>query len=185
MNGELLTRAMGAIGDDLIAASDCDKVRLHFARRRAKRSKATMAAALAAALCVVIATALFAAGYISGGENNGSADENYGNETAKPDAAGEISDWNGLRVTARLYSGLTKLLPEYGSGSPESSDDAGTVPIIIIPQSASALEGAKAALAASGIGYVDNGGIVVSLTPTQLAALEGDWVGECIFDLAE
>ena len=31
----------------------------------------------------------------------------------------------------------------------------------------------------------DSGEIRVSLTPVQLAALEGEWTRECIFDLAK
>lgn len=186
MNVEMLTHAMSAIGDDLIAAADSDRVRRRFLSRRAKRRKATMIAALAAAVCVILATALFAAGHMSGGNGTGPIDENYGNEASKPDASGETSDWNGLKVTARLYSKLMHSVPEAGvSGSPEASYDPMQLHIIIIPQSAKARDGAKAAFTASGIGYGEKGGIAVSLTPTQLAALDGDWVDECIFDLAE
>ena len=181
MIGEMLSHAMSGIGDDLIASADESKVRAHFIRRHAKKRRMTLLAALAAVVCVIIASAIFAAGYMAGVGDRPEAGSspNLGADE-KAEVGQEIHDWRGLKVTSGLYSELTRELPEDdGSGMTEA------IPILILTQSTDARKKAEAALAAAGIAFSDGREIRVSLTPVQLAALEGEWTRECIFDLAK
>ena len=187
MIGEMLSHAMSGIGDDLIASADESKVRAHCIRRHAKKRRMTLLAALAAVVCVIIASAIFAAGYMAGVGDRPEAGSspNLGADE-KAEVGQEIHDWRGLKVTSGLYSELTRELPEDdGSGMTESSGISEAIPILILTQSTDAREKAEAALADAGIAFSDGREIRVSLTPVQLAALEGEWTRECIFDLAK
>lgn len=205
MKGDMLTRALGGIGDDLIAEADGDRVRLHFARRLAKRRKVTLIAACAAAICVIFALSLFAAGRLTGG--NAPNGNGAGNENDKTDGSAEsgseIRLWNGIHVTKALYNELTRdfasndgktdsgtvsgTKPEAGEfpDSPDGSEVA-EPPIIgmrIIVPNASAKEKVISALEAAGISCIDRGDIHIRIDANRLASFNGDWVDQCIFDL--
>lgn len=205
MKGDMLTRALSGIGDDLIAEADGDRVRLHFARRLAKRRKVTLIAACAAAICVIFALSLFAAGRLTGG--NAPNGNGAGNENDKTDggaeSGSEIRLWNGIHVTKALYNELTR---DFASddGKTESGTVSGTKPeagefpdspdgsevaeppmldLRIIVPNASAKEKVISALEAAGISCIDRGDIHIRIDANRLASFNGDWVDQCIFDL--
>lgn len=205
MKGDMLTRALSGIGDDLIASADSDRVRLHFARRRAKKRKATLIAACAAAICVIFALSLFAAGRLTGG--NAPNGNGAGNENDKTDGSAEsgseIRLWNGIHVTKALYNELTRDFAS-NDGKTESGTVSGTKPeagefpdspdgsevaeppmmeLRIIVPNASAKEKVISALEAAGISCIDSGDIHIRINAGRLSSLNGDWVDECIFDL--
>lgn len=205
MKGDMLTRALSGIGDDLIASADSDRVRLHFARRRAKKRKATLIAACAAAICVIFALSLFAAGRLTGG--NAPNGNGAGNENDKTDGSAEsgseIRLWNGIHVTKALYNELTRDFAS-NDGKTESGTVSGTKPeagefpdspdgpeieeppiigMRIIVPNASAKEKVISALEAAGISCIDSGDIHIRIDANRLASFNGDWVDQCIFDL--
>lgn len=205
MKGDMLTRALSGIGDDLIASADSDRVRLHFARRLAKRRKVTLIAACISAVCVIFALSLFAAGRLTGG--NAPNGNDACNENDKTDggaeSGSEIRLWNGIHVTKALYNELTRDFAS-NDGKTESGTVSGTRPGIdgppdspdgpeieeppiigmrIIVPNASAKEKVISALEAAGISCIDRGDIHVRINANRLASFTGDWVGECIFDL--
>lgn len=205
MKGDMLTRALGGIGDDLIAEADGDRVRLHFARRRAKIRKVTLIAACISAVCAIFALSLFAAGRLTGGNDPNGNDAGNENDITDGNVQGgsEIRIWNGIRVTPALYNELTR---DFASddGKTESGTVSGTKPeagelpdspdgsevaeppmldLRIILPNASVKEKVISALEAAGISYIDSGDIHIRINAGRLSSLNGDWVDECIFDL--
>lgn len=205
MKGDMLTRALSGIGDDLIASADSDRMRLHFARRLAKRRKVTLIAACISAICVIFALSLFAAGRLTDGNApNGNDACNENDKTDGSAGSGsEIRLWNGIHVTPALYNELTRdfasddgktengtvsgTKPEAGD-FPDSPDgpEIEEPPIIgmrIIVPNASAKEKVISALKAAGISYIDRGDIHIRINASRLSSLVGELAGECIFDL--
>lgn len=205
MKGDMLTRALSGIGDDLIASADSDRVRLHFARRRAKRRKVMLIAACAAAICVIFALSLFAAGRLADGNApNGNDACNENDKTdGSAESGSEIRLWNGIYVTKALYNELTRDLAS-NDGKTESGTVSGTKPedgdlpdspdgpeiteppmmeLRIIVPNASAKKKVISALEAAGISCIDSGDIHIRINAGRLSSLNGDWVDECIFDL--
>jgi len=205
MKGDMLTRALSGIGDDLIASADSDRVRLHFACRRAKRRKTTLIAACISAICVIFALSLFAAGRLTDGNApNGNDACNENDKTyGSAESGSEIRSWNGIHVTKALYNELTRDFAS-NDGKTESGTVSGTKPeagefpdspdgpeiaeppmmeLRIIVPTASAKEKVISALEAAGISCIDRGDIHIRINANRLASFTGDWVDECIFDL--
>lgn len=205
MKGDMLTRALSGIGDDLIASADSDRVRLHFARRRAKIRKVTLIAACISAVCVIFALSLFAAGRLTGGNDPNGNDAGNENDITDGNVQGgsEIRIWNGIRVTPALYNELTRIFAS-DDGKTESGTVSGTKPeagefpdspdgsevaeppmmeLRIIVPNASVKEKVISALEAAGISCIDSGDIHIRINAGRLSSLNGDWVDECIFDL--
>lgn len=205
MKGDMLTRALSGIGDDLIAEAYGDRVRLHFARRRAKIRKVTLIAACISAVCAIFALSLFAAGRLTDGNApNGNDACNENDKTnGSAESGSEIRLWNGIHVTKALYNELTR---DFASddGKTESGTVSGTKPeagefpdspdgpeiaeppimgMRIIVPNASVKEKVISALEAAGIYYIDRGDIHIRINAGRLSSLNGDWVDECIFDL--
>lgn len=205
MKGDMLTRALSGIGDDLIASADSDRVRLHFARRRAKIRKVTLIAACISAVCVIFALSLFAAGRLTGGNDPNGNDAGNENDITDGNVQGgsEIRIWNGIRVTPALYNELTRIFAS-DDGKTENDTVSGTRPAIgkppespdspeaaeppmldlrIILPNASVKEKVISALKAAGISYIDRGDIHIRINASRLSSLVGELAGECIFDL--
>lgn len=205
MKGDMLTRALSGIGDDLIASADSDRMRLHFARRLAKRRKVTLIAACISAICVIFALSLFAAGRLTDGNApNGNDACNENDKTDGSAGSGsEIRLWNGIHVTPALYNELTRDFAS-NDGKTESGTVSGTKPeagefpdspdgsevaeppmldLRIILPNASVKEKVISALKAAGISYIDRGDIHIRINASRLSSLVGELAGECIFDL--